>query len=210
MNIIEQLNWRYATKVFDPVKKISPEDFNELLEATRLAPSSYGLPLWKAFVVKNPEIRAKLKEAAYNQSQIVDAAELIVFVVPQKINENLIDSYIELVANTRLIPVESLIDYKKMMLGAITGRSDDELQAWAGKQACIALGFLLETAALKSIDACPMEGFNASKVNEILDLEAKGYASVLLCPLGYRSDSDPYMKAHKVRFSQDEVFTEIK
>ncbi|MEI7451961.1 MAG: NAD(P)H-dependent oxidoreductase [Candidatus Falkowbacteria bacterium] len=210
MNIIEQLNWRYATKVFDASKKISATDFDELLEATRLAPSSYGLPLWKAFVVKNPELREKIAAAAHGQMQAVDAAELIVFVVPKKIDEKIIDDYLELVATTRLIQISTLADYKKMMLGAITSRSDDELKAWASKQACIALGFLLETAALKKIDACPMEGFNATKVNEILGLDEKGYESVLICPLGYRSESDPYVLARKVRFAKDEVFMEIK
>ena len=84
MDIIKQLNWRYATKIFNPDKKISEEDFNELLEATRLSPTSYGLQLWKALIIKNPEIKKQLKEAAHGQSQITDASEFIVFINPKK------------------------------------------------------------------------------------------------------------------------------
>ncbi len=209
MNIIKHLNWRYATKAFDPDKKLSKKDFEELLEATRLAPSSHGLQLWKALVIKNPEIRKQLREASRNQSQITDASELIIFITPKNLTEKDVNEYIKLVSDTRSVSLDSLEGYKKSLLGAIN-KPENEFRDWAGKQAYIALGFLLVAAALKKIDSCPMEGFDHKKFDEILGLDKKGYESRVACPLGYRSKSDDFAKNIKVRFSKEKTFEEIK
>ena len=206
MDILKQLEWRYATKVFDTDKKISDSDLNELIEATRLAPSSYGLPLWKAFIVKNPEVRKQLKEAAYGQAQITDASHLVVFSAPKMMDDKSIDSFIELVSNVRGVSIESLKGYADMMKGAVKGRTPAELSEWGAKQAYIALGFLLETAALKDIDCCPMEGFDHKKFDEILKLDEKGFESKVICALGYRSEADNFQKFKKVRPPKEETF----
>ena len=209
MNTIKQLNWRYATKVFDPDKKISNKDFDELLEAARLAPSSHGLQLWKALVIKNPEIRKQLREASYNQPQITDASELVIFITPKKLTEEDINEFIKLVSDTRSVSMESLEGYRKSVSGAVNNKTENEFRDWAAKQAYIALGFLLEAAALKKIDSCPMEGFDHAKFDEILGLDKKGFESRLACPLGYRSAEDKFAKAKKVRFSREKTFEEI-
>ncbi len=210
MNIIKKLQWRYATKAFDKNKKIRKSDFEELLEATRLTPTSYGIQLWKALIVKNPEIRNQLREAAHDQAQITDASDLIIFITPKQVTRENISEFIKLVSDTRSVSLESLEGYKKMITGAVSIRSEGEVRDWAAKQAYIALGFLLETAALKNIDSCPMEGFDSKKFDDILGLDKKGYESRVVCPLGYRAKDDEFIKAKKVRFSKEETFEEIK
>ena len=209
MDIIKQLEWRYAAKAFDAEKKISDSDFDELLESVRLSPSSYGLQLWKAFVVKNSEKRKELSAAAYNQTQVTDASHFIVFAIPKVINDKSVDEYIKLISEVRSAPVESLEGFSKMMKGAIDAKKPEELKEWAGKQTYIALGFLLETAALKNIDSCPMEGFNHAKFDEILGLSKKGYESTVACAIGYRSEKDDFAKHKKVRFPKNKIFDEI-
>jgi nitroreductase len=209
MDILKQLNWRYATKTFDANKKISDADFDELLEATRLAPSSYGFQHWKGIVVKNSETRKLLREAAYNQPQITDASHLVVFATPKVIDEKAINEFIELIAKTRNVSLESLEGYKKSIAGAVGRKPGKELGEWEARQAYIAMGFLLETAALKNIDSCPMEGFDNKKFDEILGLDKKGYQSQVICPLGYRSESDTHANDKKVRFSKEQTFEEI-
>ncbi len=210
MDIIKQLNWRYATKAFDPDKKINEKDIDELMEATRLSPSSFGLQSWKAFIVESPELRKQLKDAAYGQTQITDASHLVIFATPKVIDEKTIDKFVELISDTRSVSVESLEGYKKVMTGSISQKQNNELGDWAAKQAYIALGFLLETAALKNIDSCPMEGFDPKKFDEILGLDKKGYESRVVCPLGYRSKEDAHANEKKVRFSKEETFEIIK
>lgn len=193
-NIIQQLNWRYATKSFDKNKKINPQDFDTLLESLRLSPSSFGIQPWKFIVVKNSEIREKIKEASYGQVQISDASDLIVLCAKNNITEVDVDRI-----------TGSNESYKNMIMSAIGAKSTDELLNWNAKQVYIALGFLLETAALMNIDSCPMEGFDANKVDEILKLKEKGLTSTVICPVGYRSVDDKYAMAKKVRFLREEL-----
>jgi len=197
-DIIKALNWRYATKKFDPAKKVSEADLNELLEALRLAPSSYGLQPWKFIVITNPELRKKLREHAWNQPQVTDASHLIVLAARTDLDEKYVKEYVGELARLRNIPVSSLKGYDDMMTGFVKGTSKEELIHWAKKQVYLALGMLLEAAALKRIDACPMEGFDAQKFDEVLEL--KNLTAAVLCTIGYRSPDDPAAKLEKVRF----------
>ena len=79
MSLITNLNKRYATKVFDPSKKVSEADMEKLLESIRLSASSMGLQPYKVLIVENPEIRKELRKASYNQPQITDASALLIF-----------------------------------------------------------------------------------------------------------------------------------
>ena len=134
---------------------------------------------------------------------------MIIFITPKNLTEKDVNEYIKLVSDTRSVSLDSLEGYKKSLLGAIN-KPENEFRDWAGKQAYIALGFLLVAAALKKIDSCPMEGFDHKKFDEILGLDKKGYESRVACPLGYRSKSDDFAKNIKVRFSKEETFEEIK
>lgn len=204
-DILEPLQWRYATKKYDSTKKVSDADLNELLEAVRLSASSYGFQAWKMIVVTNPELRKKLREAAWNQPQITDASHLIVFAAHNSIDATYVEKFVHHIANVRSQPVENLKPMQEMMTGSVTRRSAEDMKAWLQKQVYIALGFLLTAAAHKRIDSTPMEGFDNAKFDEILGLEAEGLNSVVLCPIGYRSADDDLAQQKKVRHPLEQI-----
>ncbi len=207
-NIIEQLNWRYATKAYDTNKKLNSEQINNLLEIVRLSPSSYGLQPYKIIHVKNPEIREKLKTASWGQGQITDASDLLVFSVATNIDNVYVDDFIKLVSTTRNVDIEHLTEYANMIKGAIVSKDENEKTSWAAKQAYIALGLLLEAAAMENIDATPMEGFNTQAYNEILGLDDLKLTSVVVCALGYRDEKDEYINMEKVRKEMSNMIIE--
>jgi len=208
MDFLERLNHRYATKLFDATKKVSEDDLNKLLEAIRLSASSIGLQAYQVLVVENPEIRKKLRAASYDQSQITDASHLLVFAVDYDFNQKDADNYIQLVADTRKIPVENLKSYADMVNGAIN-KPAAQLEEWLTKQVYIALGYGLVASANLGIDSCPMEGFNAAEYDSILNLPALGLKSKVVLALGYRSADDKYQYLTKVRRSKEEFFIHV-
>jgi nitroreductase len=203
---LENQNWRYATKKFDSTKKISTEDLNTLKEAIRLSSSSYGLQLYKVFIVENPAIRAKIQPAAWGQSQIVDASHLIIFANQTTVEDADIDSYLKNVAETRNIPETALAGYGDFMKGGIGAKSDAEKANWTSKQTYLALANLLNAAAELKIDVTPMEGFDPAQVNEILGFNELGLNASLIAPIGYRSEEDATQHQKKVRKSNEELF----
>jgi nitroreductase len=203
---LDNQNWRYATKKFDSTKKISTEDLNTLKEAIRLSSSSYGLQLYKVFIIENPELRAKIQPAAWGQSQIVDASHLIVFANQTNVTEADIDGYLKNVAETRNIPETALSGYGDFMKGGILSKSDDDKAIWTSKQTYLALGNLLNVAAELKIDVTPMEGFVPAQVNEILGLNELGLNASLIATVGYRHEEDATQHYKKVRKSNEELF----
>lgn len=197
--ILQALNWRYATKEYDSSKKLSDKDFNELLEVIRLSPSSFGLQPYKFIVVENNELRNKVREKAWGQSQVTDASHLIVFCAKKDVTEEYIKEYIENMAQTRSISKDTLKGFEDMMLGFRKNHSNESVKEWAKRQAYIPLGMLLQAAAMKKIDATPMEGFDPKGVDEVLNLDKDGLTSVVLCALGYRSENDKTSNYKKVR-----------
>lgn len=206
---IESLNWRYATKKFDSTKKVSEEDLNTLIEAVRLSASSYGLQPYQVLIISDRELRNKLKPASWGQSQITDASHLIVFANKTVVDEDLIDSYINKVSEIREIPKEALMGYADFMKSKLLELKDDAQAAWTFRQTYLALGNLLSAAATLKIDACPMEGFEPEKYNEILGLKDKGLNAAVLATIGYRSVADETQRYKKVRQSKEELFTHI-
>lgn len=208
--LLGQLNWRYATKQFDPARKISAADWAALEEALVLSPSSGGLQPWAFIVVNDPATREKLVSASFGQAQVKDASHLVVFAARTNFGEADVDSHLEQTAKVRGIPVESLAAFRGMLVGGIVNAMDDPARmAWAGRQAAIALGNLLTSAALLGIDACPMEGFVPAQYDEILGLKARGLAAVAICPLGYRAETDGYADLPKVRFPKEKVLLHV-
>lgn len=203
---LENQNWRYATKKFDSNKKISTEDLNTLKEAIRLSSSSYGLQLYKVFIVENPELRAKIQPAAWGQTQIVDASHLLIFANQTNVTEADIDGYLKNVAETRNIPETALSGYGDFMKGGILSRSDDDKANWTSKQTYLALGNLLNAAAELKIDVTPMEGFVPAQVNEILGFNELGLNASLIAPIGYRHEEDATQHQKKVRKTNEELF----
>ena len=208
--IIDALNWRYATKAFDATKKLSDEQLRTLAESLRLSASSYGLQPWKFFVITNPELRTQLRAAAYDQSQITDASHLIVIAAAKDMSAAHIDAFFASISETRGAPAEALQGYKDMVTGTVSRLSPEQIQAWNTRQAYIALGTLLTSAAIERVDACPMEGFDTAKFNEILGLDAQGLTAAVVCPVGFRADSDTMAAYKKVRFGAADVIVELK
>ncbi|MEI6553386.1 MAG: NAD(P)H-dependent oxidoreductase [bacterium] len=210
--LIEAMNWRYATKIFDSTKKLTDEQLNNLIDAVSLSASSYGLQPWKIIVVKNPELRAQIKESAWGQTQTTDSSHLIVFAIVKNVDDAYIDKFVNLVSTTRGVDTAHLEGYSQMMKGAIKTKMDkggvEAVKEWSARQAYIALGGLLTACATLKIDSCPMEGFDNKKVDEILGLNELGLESVVMCPLGYRSETDEYATYKKVRFAKEDVVIE--
>ena len=203
--MIEDLNWRYATKKFDTIKKIPKQEFEELLETLRLSPSSYGLQPWKFVVVQDPVLRNKLKPHARNQPQITDADTLIVFCVLKSMDEEYVKHYVDRIAQVRGVTKESILGYEQVMVDSLKGMSPDAILQWMKRQVYIALGFFLNECAHRKIDACPMEGFEPQKFDEVLELSKEGLESVVLCTIGYRAVGDHYAELKKVRFNENEI-----
>jgi nitroreductase len=201
----DDLNWRYATKKFDASKRISKQEFAELLEVLRLSPSSYGLQPWKFIIVHDPVLRNKLRIHARNQSQITDADTLIVFCALKSMDEEYVKHYIDRIAQVRGVTRESMLGYQQTMEDSLKGKSHDAISYWMKKQVYISLGFFLNECAHRKIDACPMEGFDPQKFDEVLELSKEGLESVVLCAIGYRAVDDHYSELKKVRFNENEV-----
>jgi nitroreductase len=208
--LLDRLNWRYATKQFDPTRKISAQDWATLEDALQLTPSSGGTQPWKIIVITDPAVRARLLPASYGQPQITNASHLVVFAAKRNFSEADVDALINRTAATRGISVESLAQYRGMLVGGIVQAMDEKARdAWARNQAYIALGNLLTSAGMLGIDACPMEGFDRAQYDEILGLNAQRYASAVIATLGYRAETDPNANAPKVRFPKEQVFAHI-
>ncbi len=207
--ILSALNRRYATKLFNPDKKVSDSDLDILLEAVRLAPSSLGIQPWRVIVIVDKEMKTRLKAAAYNQAQIGDASQVIVFTSRKSLDEHYVDSYLENVMKVRNQKNEDVQGYKKMIMNSYANRTPEGVKEWNSRQAYIALGILLETAALMNIDACPMEGFDIAQFDRILGLEKTEYSCAVIAAIGYRSENDKYAFAKKVRFCKEELIVKI-
>lgn len=208
--IKEALEWRYATKKFDPSHKISTADWKVLVDSLTLAPSSYGVQPWKFLVIENPEIREKLKPVSWNQTQVTDASHYVVFLYKEKMDADFVQKYIDRAAEVRQAPKESLDGYKNLLIENLVKAPEDRIRVWSQRQAYIAMGFLLQSAALLKIDATPMEGFDPSAYDKILGLEGTGWKSVATVALGYRHNEDSFQHLKKVRFPEEDLIKYVK
>lgn len=207
MKITEKLNWRYATKRFDSTKQLSEEQLNTVKEIIQLSPASFGLQPYKVLIVNNPELRQKLKENSWGQSQVTDASALLVFVRNKSVSEVDVDEFVDNISSTRGVNKEMLKEYEGMMKYAISSKSEEQKAIWIDKQIYLALGNLLTALAVEGIDSCPMEGFDSSKYDEILGLTDT--TSVVVCPIGIRHTEDTYQHYKKVRKPIEQLFEVI-
>jgi len=206
MPLLDSLLWRAAIKQFDPKKKLSGQQLEELLASVQLAPSSAGLQPYRILVVEDAGIRAKLREAAFGQAQLTEASQIIIFAAETKVDEELVKNYIDNVATTRGVDRAQLAGFEGMVNGSLASKSSEERTTWAQKQAYIAVGVLTVAAAELHIDACTMEGFSPAAFDEILGLTDKGLTASVIMAIGFRSDADVYSKMAKVRKPADELF----
>lgn len=206
--VLQQLNWRYATKRFDPTRTISPEDWHTLEQSLVLTPSSFGLQPWRFIVVTDPDTKNQLKSFSWGQSQVADGSHVVVFACRQKLSAEDIDKFVIRTAEVRGQAVETLGGFRKMLVGALLNGKID-LGQWAALQVYIALGQFMATAAMMGIDTCPMEGIEPAKYDVLLGLNEAGFSTVVACVAGYRAADDKYAALAKVRFKPDDVIVRI-
>jgi nitroreductase len=208
--LLESLNWRYATKVFDAAKKIPADVWQTLERALVLTPTSYGLQPYKFLVINNPAKRAELFPYSWNQKQVVDASHFVVFTARTQMTGADVDKLIKRTTDVRKIPADALNTYRGMMMGdVVNGPRSKTAHEWATRQTYIALGNLMTCAAVLGIDACPMEGINPPEYDRVLNLNGSGYATVVACALGYRAAADKYASLLKVRYETEELVQHI-
>ncbi len=209
-DVIDKLNWRYATKKFDPAKQVSDEKLERILEAIRLAPTSSGLQPFEVFVVTNPDIRAKIQAVGWNQAQISESSHLLVFAAWDDITADRVNMMFDLTNEQRGFINEGWEAYRKQLLGIVAARGQQGNFDSAARQAYIALGVAMVAAAFEGVDATPMEGFDPAAVDQILSLKERKLRSVVMLPIGYRQpEGDWLVNLKKVRRSRPNLITEV-
>ena len=209
-DLLQDLQWRYATKKMDPSKAVPQEKVDRIVEAVRLTASSSGLQPYEVFVVTNPELRAQIKPHAWNQAQVTDCSHLLVFAAWDNYTVERINHMFDLVNTVRGFKNEGWEAYRQQILATYPQRDAETNYQHAARQAYIGVGTALIAAAQEKVDSVPMEGFDPAKVDEILGLTARGLRSVVILPLGYRAgEGDWLQNLEKVRRPQDEFVTEV-
>jgi nitroreductase/dihydropteridine reductase len=194
--LIDQLNWRYATKKMDPSNPVPQDKVDTIIEAIRMAPTSSGTQPFELIVVTNPEVRSKIAEAANGQAQITDGSHLLVFAAWDNYTAERIDAVTSLNVQERG-DLPMLNAYYENLKKSYLPRDAEVNYNHAARQAYIALGIALVAAAEQEVDSTPMEGFSPAKVDEILGLKERGLRSVVLLPLGYRDASGDWLAPMK-------------
>jgi len=199
MDILKQLEWRYACKKFNHERLLNADQIESIKKAFNLTATSYGLQPLKLVVVQNKTLQSKLVAHSYNQQQIGQASAVLVICIEQHIDETYIRNYFELVKSIRNTPDDILESFRSYLISDFAKKSEDTIRLWAIKQAYIALGNLLNVLAVLEIDSCPMEGFIPAEYDKVLGLTERGIASVLALPIGYRAEDDLFSSMKKVR-----------
>ena len=207
--LIDTYNWRYATKVFDPNRKLSPDTWNTLQEALRLTPSSFGLQPWHFLHITSTELREALLPHSWGQRQVVDCSHYLVLCTRTDIDASFVEEFIASTAEQRGVTTESLQGYQDVVIDFITKLTPTERVEWSQRQTYLALQRLTDTSALLEVDACPIEGFIPAQYNEILDLPAKNLTASVCCAIGYRSPEDKYADLTKSRYPLEKILSKI-
>jgi nitroreductase len=205
-DLLAAQRWRYATKTFDPGRRIPPDQWQALEECLVLSPSSYGLQPWKFLVIDDSSLRQELRPHSWNQSQITDCSHLVVLLAQRTVTAADADRFVASVAAARGQELSALDPYRQMIqVDLIEGPRAAEIASWASNQLYIALGNLMTSAALLGIDTCPIEGFSPAEYDRILHLEASEFRTRVVCACGYRSADDKYASLAKVRYPASEL-----
>lgn len=208
--ILEKLNWRYATKKFDPKRKLTQQQIDTLCQAFDLTATSYGLQALKMLVISNQQVKDSLVKHSWDQPQVSDASHVLVICRLAKLDADYIKEHFNRVEAIRKTPREILDPFQENLIESFSAKSAQEIRAWMDKQAYIALGNLLTVCALEQIDSCPMEGFLPAEYDRVLGLEDKGLNAVLVLPVGYRADDDFMAGLKKVRRGTSEVIITVE
>ncbi|MGE8426810.1 MAG: NAD(P)H-dependent oxidoreductase [Sphingobacterium sp.] len=210
MALLDTLEWRYATKKYDPTKKVAQEDLDKILEAARMAPSSSGLQQFRVIVVTNQELKEKIVPVAWGQQIVADSSHLLVFAGWDRYTDERIDNTFDKMNALRGLPLDTTDEYKNRLKAQLSSLSGEQQAAHAAKQAYIAFGLAIAQAAELGIDATPMEGFSNAELDELLGLDKLGLKSAVMLPLGYRmEEQDWLLKLKKFRLPKEEFLIEF-
>jgi nitroreductase/dihydropteridine reductase len=210
MELLDKLNWRYATKAMDPTRQVPQEKIDRIIEAARLAPTSSGLQPYEILIVKNQALRAKIKDVAWNQAQVVDASHLMVFAAWDNYTPERINHMFDLTNEVRGFRNEGWEAYRQQLLSTYPGRDAQVNFEHAARQAYIGFSAAMIAAAFEEVDCTPMEGFDPAAVDSILNLRERHLRSVVILPLGYRKAEDDWLAGlAKVRRPLDQFVSEI-
>lgn len=209
MKSIEALQWRYAVKKFDSNKQVPEGKIDILKRSFNLTATSYGLQPLKLVVIQDKDLQDRLMKASSNQKQIGTASHVFVICIEKEVDATFIENYFKQVRKVRNTPEEVLSPFKKFLLEDFKNKPAAEIWKWATNQAYLALGSLLTVCAVEEVDSCPMEGFDADKYDELLELNKRGLKSVLTLPVGYRATDDQFAGFKKVRRPLEETVIEF-
>jgi nitroreductase / dihydropteridine reductase len=210
-DVVQLLNWRYATKKMDASRVVPEDKIDYILEAIRLTATSSGLQPYEVFLVTNPEVREQIKGIAWNQAQITDCSHLLVFAAWDNYTAERINMMFDLTNDVRGFSNEGWENYRQMLLNSYPPRAAEVNYQHAARQAYIGLGSALIAAAEQGVDCTPMEGFTPAALDDILGLKEKGLRSVVILPLGYRAESGDWLQnLQKVRRPRDQFVTEVR
>jgi len=199
MEIINKLQWRYATKAFEPNKIVPTKKMDIIKQAFNLTATSFGLQPIKLIVIKDKELQEQLLPYSFNQKQIVQASHVLILCIQTNIDKEFVTNYFDRVHKIRNTPKDILKPFEEFLINDFENKSQQDIENWAINQAYLALGNLMTVCALEDIDSCPMEGFMPEKYDEFLGLKKQGLKSVLLLPIGYRDEKDMFSDFKKVR-----------
>ncbi|MDR3008864.1 MAG: NAD(P)H-dependent oxidoreductase [Sphingobacterium sp.] len=210
MALLDTLEWRYATKKYDPTKKVAQEDLDKILEAARMAPSSSGLQQFRVIVVTNQELKEKIVPVAWGQQIVADSSHLLIFAGWDSYTDERIDTTFDKMNALRGLPLDTTDEYKNRLKAQLSSLSGEQQAAHAAKQAYIAFGLAIAQAAELGVDATPMEGFSNAELDELLGLDKLGLKSAVMLPLGYRmEEQDWLLKLKKFRLPKEEFLIEL-
>tara|TARA_R110000787_G_scaffold171586_3_gene284227 strand:+ start:1462 stop:2094 length:633 start_codon:yes stop_codon:yes gene_type:complete len=210
MELLDKLNWRYAAKAMNG-EKVAEDKIERILEAARLAPTSSGLQPFEIFVIKNQEIKEKIRPIAWNQSVITGCSHLLVFAAWDTYTADRINYMFDLTNEVRGFENEGWENYRKMLLSSYPQKEEEENFNHAAKQVYIAFSQAIIAAAFEGVDTTPLEGFDPAAVDQILGLRGKGLRSTVLLPVGYRKENKDWLvNLKKVRKPMDQLVTIIE
>lgn len=207
-SFIEALKWRYAVKRFSH-QTVSDDKIQTVLEAARLAASSYGLQPYRFVLVQNSSLRSQLPEISYGQTKVEQASHLVVLATLKNIDDDLVRQHVNRLKSDSGMPLSIVEKLEQDMLNFVQSRETDWLLDWAKRQTYIALGFLLTACATEAVDACPMEGFQPEAYDKVLGLSRLSLSATVVVPMGYRAPEDAYAGYKKVRPPADTMIVTL-
>ncbi|MBN7798328.1 nitroreductase family protein [Parahaliea mediterranea] len=200
MQLLPAMQWRYAVRQFND-ERLAEQDVYDLIDATRLSASAFGLQPYRLIRVDSRQTRERLLPHAMGQDKVVHCSHLLVLAAETAPGAASVERYMRQLKAVRALAPQARAGMAEHVNGVLAEMSLAQRLAWAREQAFIALGTLLAAAAVMGIDSCPMTGFDSAGFDAVLKLPDQGLTAVALCALGRRHPRDATAEMGKVRTS---------